>query len=342
MSPHAKKPAGRAGPAVIQVLDWGPHRPVRKPRLVSQEERKDFKLELCNRMEGRKRREYRHALKALFAAGFLGVGFGVKVCEKKCRILEARCVRVYVREKLAKSALTRAQLIPEKVNGLPTDVIALPDLRTEAVPCGTIVGYRMVTAGTIGCLVEKAGRRYVLSNNHVLADSNAAKIGDSILAPAMVPGPFATLADFQPLDFTKGARNDMDAAIAEILAPASVDPRINLLGSLSPQITTAYPGLAVKKSGITTAVTDGLVEAYDEDIRFPYSGGRIAGFRAQVAVRGLGRPFSEKGDSGSLVVTEAGRRPVGLLVGSAPIKGLSFCTPLQRVLDQFHVTLVTA
>lgn len=325
--------------AAYRDLDWGSHRPAGK---VARAERDDFKLELCNRIAGGRRRIYGHALGDLLAAGFVGVGFGVKVSEKQSAVTAARCIRVYVRRKLPESALTRARRIPAAINGLPTDVIALPDLRPDARPCGTAVGYRAVSAGTIGCVVEKAGHRFVLSNNHVLADCNAASLGDSIMVPAATPGPFATLAGFKPLDFTPGTTNDMDAALAELTDPASVDPRINLLGPLSALVAPAKTGLVVQKSGSTSQVTRGIVEAYAEDISFPYGGGREARFRDQVAVHGLIKVFSLPGDSGALVVTAADRRPVGLLFGSAPLKGLSFCSPIKFVLDHFGVTLVTA
>src|SRR5437899_12519168 len=80
------------------------------------------------------------------------------------------------------------------------------------------VGHPAITAGTIGARVRDAlGHVYILSNNHVLANSNGASIGD----PEYQPGPFdggtaadqiATLTDFQAIDFS-GANNTIDAAI---------------------------------------------------------------------------------------------------------------------------------
>jgi hypothetical protein len=50
------------------------------------------------------------------------------------------------------------------------------------VPAGISIGHFRVTAGTLGCLVQdRDGNRFILSNNHVLADENKAEVGDVIL-----------------------------------------------------------------------------------------------------------------------------------------------------------------
>src|SRR3989449_1180431 len=95
-----------------------------------------------------------------------------------------------------------------------------PTQRQRPAPMGFSVGHPAITAGTIGARVRDAlGRVYILSNNHVLANSNDANIGD----PQYQPGPFdggtaadqiATLTDFQTITFTSSANNTMDAGIA--------------------------------------------------------------------------------------------------------------------------------
>src|SRR6266581_984976 len=62
-----------------------------------------------------------------------------------------------------------------------------PTKRQRPAPPGFSVGHPAITAGTIGARVRDAvGRVYILSNNHVLANSNGATIGD----PEYQPGPF--------------------------------------------------------------------------------------------------------------------------------------------------------
>src|SRR5436309_525089 len=94
-----------------------------------------------------------------------------------------------------------------------------PTQRQRPAPSGFSVGHPAITAGTIGARVRDAlGRVYILSNNHVLANSNGATIGDA----EYQPGPFdggtaadqiATLTDFQVINFA-GGNNTIDAAIA--------------------------------------------------------------------------------------------------------------------------------
>src|SRR5439155_126396 len=94
-----------------------------------------------------------------------------------------------------------------------------PTQRQRPAPSGFSVGHPAITAGTIGARVRDAlGRVYILSNNHVLANSNGATIGDA----EYQPGPFdggtaadqiATLTDFQAINFA-GGNNTIDAAIA--------------------------------------------------------------------------------------------------------------------------------
>src|SRR6185503_16827317 len=73
--------------------------------------------------------------------------------------------------------------IPESLDGTPvaTQVIGRimafsdPTTRRRPAPMGFSVGHPLITAGTIGARVRDAtGRFYILSNNHVLANSNGA------------------------------------------------------------------------------------------------------------------------------------------------------------------------
>jgi len=72
---------------------------------------------------------------------------------------------------------------------------------------GCSIGHKDITAGTFGCTVVRNGVRFILSNNHVLANSNNAEIGDAILQPGPYDGgrdpedQIATLHDFVRLRF---------------------------------------------------------------------------------------------------------------------------------------------
>ena len=60
-------------------------------------------------------------------------------------------------------------------------------------PGGVSLGHYNISTATLGGVVKKNGTRYILSNNHVLADSNAGKIGDPIWQPGPADG--GTAAD---------------------------------------------------------------------------------------------------------------------------------------------------
>src|ERR1041385_1931282 len=126
--------------------------------------------------------------------------------------------------------------------------------------------------GTLGALVEDANKaQYILSNNHVLARTNAAKLGEDIIQPGLIDqspvcaqdssDAVADLSAFVSIKFKgKGAipTNTVDAAIAQV-RPNKVDSsgRIIDIGVISNATVEPAIGLAVKKSGRTTGLTSG-------------------------------------------------------------------------------------
>ncbi|MFN3477400.1 MAG: hypothetical protein ACK4Z6_07630, partial [Candidatus Methylomirabilales bacterium] len=186
--------------------------------------------------------------------------------------------------------------------------------------------------GTLGALVSFQGQLYILSNNHVLARTNLATLGEGISQPGLIdetpacqvnPGDVvATLGGFLPIDFT--SQNTMDVAGALII-PGDVDPSGSILGIGPPSSQTVAPsiGMRVKKSGRTTGVTHGVIRAINVTVNvgYPTECGsqtiQTAQFVNQMMI--IGRPifipFSKAGDSGALIVEDVGTcpRPVGLL-----------------------------
>ena len=143
-----------------------------------------------------------------------GVGFKV-VNGQETNDLSIICSVV---EKKPVSALSAAEIIPAQVQGVPTDIVETgvitafqdPKDRLRPSPSGVSLGHFAITAGTLGCLVRKNGEWYILSNNHVIANSNDASIGDAILQPGPTDGGrnsadrIATLAEFIPINFPGG------------------------------------------------------------------------------------------------------------------------------------------
>ncbi len=125
------------------------------------------------------------------------------------------------------------------------------------------------------------GNQYILSNNHVLAKSNLATIGDPVNQPGMIDqncqanGHVAALSDFVQIQMTKGRKikwNTMDAAIAGVLpGEVAADGSILDIGPLSGNTTAPSLGDAVQKSGRTSGHTTGTVLSIDFTSTVGYS-----------------------------------------------------------------------
>ncbi len=259
--------------------------------------------------------------------------------------------------------------VPAGLDGVPvvTEVtgrfMAFSDPRTRQrpAPLGFSVGHPSVTAGTIGARVRDAlGRVYILSNNHVLANSNSSTVGD----PAYQPGPFdggtagdqiATLSDFQTISFGSNANNTMDAAIALSTAAAldNSTPLDDAYGLPSSIIygdgngdgqfddRNALLGLAVQKYGRTTRLTHGTITGVNATVVICYEVSGIfctksARFVDQLIISPAG--FSDGGDSGSLIVTDdEHKNPVALLFAGSATQTIG--NRIDLVLNRFGVTI---
>jgi hypothetical protein len=129
----------------------------------------------------------------------VGVAVGFK--ESKGDVSGEVAVVVLVEEKKPLAALSAQDVVPKELEGMKTDVYEVGFLRAQQsqnprqpfrpiIPNGVSVGHFKVTAGTLGTIVKDrvTGERLLLSNNHVLANSNDAQIGDIILQPAAMDG----------------------------------------------------------------------------------------------------------------------------------------------------------
>ena len=143
----------------------------------------------------------------------IATGVGYKVTGGKRT--QAPCIVCSVTRKMPAAALAAADRVPDAIRGVATDVVEtgpiralqLPTGRFRPAPGGVSIGHRDITAGTLGCLVRKGGETFILANNHVLANSTAAAIGDPILQPgphdggAMANDHIADLEAFVPISF---------------------------------------------------------------------------------------------------------------------------------------------
>lgn len=297
----------------------------------------------------------------------VAVGVGYKVSGGV--VTDELAVIVSVRRKVAEAELSAADLVPKTIDGIRTDVIetgeivAFQNPREKLRPArpGVSLGHYQITAGTFGCLVSKGGERLILSNNHVIANSNNAQIGDPIWQPGRADGgtsadQIGTLAEFVPIYFTGApgpgdgcsplsvflpkpkvqnapGDNKVDCALCRPTTPDLVNADILNIG-VPAGAGTATLGTAIQKSGRTTGYTTGSIQQIDVTVNVNY-GGPIATFTGQL----LAGAMSQGGDSGSAVL-DMQKRVVGLLfAGSA---STTILNPIQFVLDAMGVQIVTA
>ena len=215
------------------------------------------------------------------------------------------------------------------------------------VPIGVSTGNQgACVAGTIGARVTAGGDVYALSNNHVYALENQAPIGSNVLQP----GPYDThcrvdpadaigqLTDFEPIVFSDSANNTIDAAIASSTTAQLGDSTPSAgYGTPTSATTTATVGLNVQKYGRTSSLTRGTVTIVNVTLLVGYTSG-TARFVHQVIVETT-KPFLKSGDSGSLVVTDPGNSPVGLLFAGDASGKLAIANPISDVLGAFGVTV---
>lgn len=268
----------------------------------------------------------------------------------------ADAVRSVVANALGVSAAASEEV---PVNIIVTGLIdAQPHrFRMRPAPGGVSAAHFRVTAGTIGCLsvgrsAPRNSRLMILSNNHVLANSNSAAFGDCICQPGPADGgkcpadQIAVLERFVPIVFG-GATNYVDCATGwcwpdrvrkELVYLSGNQPQFFRIGSapLAPQVN-----MAVGKSGRTTQLTRGTVIDVSASINVNYGGGRVALFKDQISIRGAGGSlFSAGGDSGSSIWTwDAAKRPVGLLFAGGG--GITFANKMSRVVAALDINLVT-
>ncbi|MGW4422659.1 hypothetical protein [Streptosporangium sp. NPDC004631] len=209
---------------------------------------------------------------------------------------------------------------------------------------GVSVGHFQITAGTLSTCVYDASafpgvpqRYYILSNNHVLANSNAAAIGDPILQPGPADGGtyptdvIARLSRFVPIQFMQPNQspplNYVDAAVAEGKFE-DLNREIYWVGPLRGLLPAPTLGLVVQKCGRTTNYTTGTVQNINATIDVNYGNGRVARFARQILTTNMSAP----GDSGSLI-SDLEERAVGLLfAGSTAVTVINPITLVQQLL----------
>jgi hypothetical protein len=325
-----------------------------------------------------------HADQLLEKPNVVGVGVGYR--NTAGQKTDELAVLVLVTKKLPESQLAESALVPRAVNSVPTDVIEVGHIRAfqshtdrlRPAPGGISIGHYLITAGTFGSVVRDraTGERLILSNNHVLANSNNAQVGDPILQPGPYDGgsqpadTIATLARFCPIQFGNetstcslanayagvgnfianllGSNHRLEVVRANQQAVNLVDAAVarplsqadvldEIMGIGTVHGTVdAELAMQVRKSGRTTGFTVGEITVLDATVSVDYGVGQTATFENQI----VAGPMSQGGDSGSLVVTGDPPLAIGLLFAGS--EQTTILNPIQAVLDCLQVDFIQA
>ena len=311
----------------------------------------------------------------------VGVGIGHK--KTGGNKLETLGLVTLVRAKMPVDSLPKGAAIPSELDGFQTDVVEVGHLRVmtsrldrwRPAVGGISTGHFQVTAGTLGCLVYDlaSGEPLILSNNHVLANSNACSIHDPILQQGRIDGgivgedTLATLARFIPIRFQAEAgsiklpeflirlglliagwfKNEKLKQFFENLLPRinhmdaavakPLDPQMvvpEVLGIGIPSGTAdAILDMQVRKSGRTTGVTEGTIEVLNATVNISYGDNQSARFEDQI----ITSTMCMGGDSGSVLFSAGTSQVIGLLFGGSSL--VTIYSPIEPILSALKVSL---
>ena len=334
----------------------------------------------------------------LHRANVVGVGVGYKHAAGAST--GELAVMVSVIEKQPLAALAAADRVPRTIGGVATDVVETGDLvaratllapspqrlhavrqaptdRLRPARPGISIGHHQVTAGTLGCLVHRGGELYILSNNHVLANSNEARVGDAIWQPGRADGGgpedvIGMLAEFVPIAFD----GEPDPAPPE--EGSGCLPLVGVLADLLSQLQLRPPALGRKNIPGANQVDCALARPTTFDLVNPdivgigvpagvghatlgtqvQKSGRTTGLTRgtilQIDVTAtinyggrqavftnqlLAGAMSQGGDSGSLVL-DLHSQAVGLLFAGSP--ATTVINSIEFVLEALNVQMVTS
>jgi len=326
------------------------------------------------------RNQYQDFLLAL--PNVVGVGIGYKKTAGNKQ--ESLSLVTLVRAKVPVDSLPKGAVIPSELGGFQTDVVEVGQLRVmtsrldrwRPAVGGISTGHFQVTAGTLGCLVYDlvSGEPLILSNNHVLANSNACSIHDPVLQQGRIDGgivgedTLAVLERFIPIRFLGEAgsiklpeflirfgllvagwfKNEKLKQIFENLLPRinymdaavarPLDPQMvspEVLGIGIPSGTAdASLDMPVCKSGRTTSVTEGTIEVLNATVNISYGDNQAARFENQIITSAM----CMGGDSGSVLFSAGTTQVLGLLYGGSSL--VTIYSPIEPILSALKVSLI--
>jgi hypothetical protein len=283
----------------------------------------------------------------------VGVGIGNKVINEI--ETDVPCVKVYVNRLLNLEDLSAVSLIPPEILGVATDVTIIGSRFSPLNGLGpgssirhntTVSNLPPIILGTLGAVLrDETGQHYILSTNHVLSvNGRIQAAGSSIISSANPQITVARPGVFVRLNPRVANRADCALGIAadNILQPAFPRP----VAGVKP-VSTDDLGKSVVKFGAATDMTSGTIVDVSLDCFADFGFGTFR-FADQVLIKGDKGAFAREGDSGAVVLQEAGDAckavamvfgRVGNLVAASPMT--SVIAGLKEALGSRELNLVT-
>ena len=332
------------------------------PCQLKASDQRALKLEMRERffqhiLEGQRRTRSKDEARSNTHDNLLGFGLGEKLTGN--RRTGEMAVVFFVQQKVPRANLQTRLTLPKDVNGITTDVVEIggpfralgngaaldPTVQQpRPVPAGVAIG-NAKTTGSLGYPVTRPDitSEMILSNYHVLADLTSPASTPDIYQPGNAsgaPAADAKIGTFRagvPIDFTPGAVNYMDAAVATVSAGmcrASMRDIGPITGAQDPS-----GGETVTIYGEATGYAVGTIRYQLTSLSISYEPGD-AWFEDQLVVcRDPNSPFiATTGDSGSLVI-KSPFVACGLLIAAFGTD-YAIATPIERILRRFRMALV--
>ncbi|MEM8998005.1 MAG: hypothetical protein AAGF23_24705 [Acidobacteriota bacterium] len=229
----------------------------------------------------------------------IGAAFGRRVTQGQAT--DTPALVIYVQKKVPQRFLPLSRRLPRKVyvggDWVEVDVIETGPIlpfaftaRDRPAPSGISVGNRVsaeMDTGTLGCLVRDLadGTLCLLSNNHVIAEQNAASIGDPITQPGPFDGGLTSADDIARLKrfvTINATGNQVDGAIAEILNEGDVIDQMkdNLMEIPSPD----HPAVGLLFAGSCSRTLINPVEQVLSQLNIEFTQGPGATIDAEVGM----------------------------------------------------------
>jgi hypothetical protein len=204
--------------------------------------------------------------------------------------------------------------------------------------------------GTLGSLVQVNGIQYIMSNYHVLeadivngGNGIVARTGDPVIQPGLIDvncsaagaQTVGTLVKVSSLP-----NSNVDVSVAQVSSGmVRTDGSILEIGTISSTTLAPAINLAVKKSGRTSGLSRSKISGLNATVSVSYENECAGGtaftktFTGQIVISNRGSKFLKSGDSGSLMVEDAGTNPraVGLLFAGSNTSAIA--NPIGQVLQ---------